>query len=241
MNIKAAQIFSRLILPEHTVRIKLLGDSITHGVGGDGFAQNGEPVTSGFARNPDGYCWANLFRDELESRYDCRVINNACTGTNIEFVLDRFDELVDRNDDIVLCTIGTNNRHQYFANGPKTPKKEYMERFYRNILQLDGKFREAGIDAVLCANIPASAANERDGPDYWRVFHMNDVHDLYLKASFACGFPFVSLYAALSDYCAAERVPLDSLLADGLHPNNEGHRVMFGLMMREIGLACPVV
>ena len=32
-----------------------------------------------------------------------------------------------------------------------------MERFYRNILQLDGKFREAGIDAVLCANIPASA------------------------------------------------------------------------------------
>ena len=133
------------------------------------------------------------------------------------------------------------DRNQYFANGPKTPKKEYMERFYRNILQLDGKFREAGIDAVLCANIPASAANERDGPDYWRVFHMNDVHDLYLKASFACGFPFVCLYAALSDYCAAERVPLDSLLADGLHPNNEGHRVMFGLMMREIGLACPVV
>ena len=240
MNKEAAGVFSRLILPDHTVRVKLLGDSITHGVGGTGFEQNGEPITAGFARNPDGFCWANLFRDELESRYDCKVVNNACTGTNIEFVLERFDELVDGDDDIVLCTIGTNNRNQYFANGPKTSKREHMERFYRNILALSDRFEKAGKDAVFCANIPASAANERDGENFWRIFHMNDVHDMYLKASLERGFPFVSMYEAFSGYCASTGTALDSLLADGLHPNDEGYRVMFSLMMRELGLARPV-
>ena len=54
MNTEAARIFSSLILSEKTVRIKLLGDSITHGVGGTGFAQDGEPITQGYARNPEG-------------------------------------------------------------------------------------------------------------------------------------------------------------------------------------------
>ena len=30
-------------------RIKLLGDSITHGVGGDGFSQNGEHIVAEFS------------------------------------------------------------------------------------------------------------------------------------------------------------------------------------------------
>ena len=240
MNTEAARVFSRLILPDRTVRVKLLGDSITHGVGGTGFDQNGEPITAGFARNPDGFCWANLFRDELEARYDCRVVNNACTGTNIEFVLEHFDGLVEAEDDIVFCTIGTNNRHQYFANGPKTSKREHMERFYRNILALNDRLRKSGKDFVLCANIPASAQNELDGPDFWRIFHMNDVHDMYMKASLICGFPFVSMYEAFSDYCVSSGTKLDSLLADGLHPNDEGYRVMFSLLMKELGLARPV-
>ena len=31
-------------------RIKLLGDSITHGVGGDGFVQDGEHIVNEFSR-----------------------------------------------------------------------------------------------------------------------------------------------------------------------------------------------
>ena len=46
-----------------SLQIKLLGDSITHGVGGSGFEQNGEPIVAGFARNPHGFCWAKLFKE----------------------------------------------------------------------------------------------------------------------------------------------------------------------------------
>ena len=94
-------------------RIKLLGDSITHGVGGDGFKQDGEPIVGEFRRNPLGYCWAKNFAAVMAERYGAAVINNACTGTNIEFVIENFDTLVDPCDDLVICTIGTNNRHQY--------------------------------------------------------------------------------------------------------------------------------
>ena len=34
-----------------------------------------------------------------------------------------------------------------------------------------------------------------------------------------------------------KNIPVDDLLADTLHPNNEGHRVMFHLMLQELGLA----
>lgn len=240
MNQSVVKITTKLILPDHTVRIKLLGDSITHGVGGSGFQQGGEPITAGFARNPNGYCWANLFRDHMESQYDCKVINNACTGTNIEFILHHFNELVAEDDDIILCTIGTNNRHQYFHTGEKHTIREHQEQFYRNILALHKKFREAGKDVIFIANIPASAANEKDGPDYWRIFHMNDVHDLYLKASVECEFPMISLYKAFFEYCDEQKVSIDSLLADGLHPNDEGYHVMFRLLMKELGLALKV-
>ena len=231
------QIMSKLILPDHTIRIKLLGDSITHGVGGRGFEQDGDPIVEDFRRNPNGYCWANLFRDYMEEQYDCEVINNGCTATDIEFIIAHFDELVDPDDDIVICTIGTNNRHLYFDEGDKPTKREHMEEFYRNIT-LNDMFRDAGIDVIFCANIPAAPENELDGEDYWRIFHMNDVHDLYMKASVECGFPLISMYTAFMDYCYARDLRIDYLLCDdGLHPNNAGYEVMFHLMLRELGLA----
>ena len=56
-------------------RIKLLGDSITHGVGGTGFMQNGEGIAAGFKRNPDGYCWAGLMSDYLGEKYGASAID----------------------------------------------------------------------------------------------------------------------------------------------------------------------
>lgn len=242
MNLEAAKIFSSLILTEKTVRIKLLGDSITHGVGGTGFMQDGAPITAGFARNPNGFCWGKLFKDYLETRFDCHVVNNGCTGTTINFILEHFDELVDPEDDIILCTIGTNNRHQYFTQGPKWDRQEHMRNFYRNILALHDRFLKAGKQVVFMANIPASAQNEADClPDtengYWRIMHMNDVHDLYSKASLERGFPLIRMYTLFMNYCRQEKISLDSLLADGLHPNDEGYRVMFRLLLQEVGVA----
>ena len=240
MNTAVAKVISKVILSDKKIKIKLLGDSITHGVGGSGFAQNGEPIVAGFARNPDGFCWAKLFKDYMEEHYNCEVVNNACTGRDIQFIRRYFEQLVDTDDDIVICTIGTNNRQQYFRTGERIPKTEYMSRFYNEIISLHGQFKAAGKDVIFVANIPASVNNEKDGADYWRVFHMNDVNDMYLKASIECDFPFISMYNAFLNYCEIKDIALNSLLRDGLHPNDEGYKVMFKLIMDELGLARSV-
>ena len=236
MNEAVKKIISKVVLSDRKIRIKLLGDSITHGVGGSGFEQDGESFIAGFARNTKGHCWANSFKSYMEERFDCEVINNACTGTKTEFIINNFDTLVDPSDDIVICTIGTNNRHQFFKYAPKHTKREHMEEFYRNVITLNEMFKKANIDVIFVANIPASAKNELDGPDYWRIFNMSDVNDVYMKASAECGFAFISLYISFVEYCHISGTSVDSLLDDGLHPNDKGYDVIFSLILRELGL-----
>lgn len=236
MNEKIAKIFSQVVLAEKTVRIKLLGDSITHGEGGDGFEQDGPEIVPGWNRNLHGNCWANKFKEYMEVNYNCEVINNGCTGTEIQFILEHFDELVDEEDQIILCTIGTNNRHKYFKDGPRPTRQQHMEAFYDNIVSLHERLKTTGKEYIFMANIPASAENEQDGPDYWRIFHMNDVQDLYQKASFSCGFPLIRMYSLFLNECRQQDICVDDLLADGLHPNDRGHEVMFRLLLEEIGV-----
>ncbi len=235
MNTMVAKVISKVILAEKTVHIKLLGDSITHGVGGTGFEQNGEQITPNFARNKDGYCWAKMFKEYMETHFDCVVTNNGCTGTAIEFIIKNFDRLVDKEDDIIICTIGTNNRHQ-FKDTPKHTPKEHSTNFYNNIIKLHNMFKQAEKDVIFVANIPASSENEKDTADYWRIIHMNDINNLYMKASVVCGFPFISMYTLFSEYCDMKGITVDSLLADGLHPNDKGYEVMFKLIMKELGI-----
>lgn len=241
MNLSAAKIMSKVILSEKKVNIKLLGDSITHGVSGTGFKMDGETIVDDFKRNPDGFCWAKLFKDHMEKTYNCTVTNNACYGTSVEFIIDKFNTLVSPEDDIIICTIGTNNRHQYFDRGEKRTPAEQMKYVYENILALDKLFKESGKDYIFMSNIPASAANEEDGENYWRHIHMNHITDLYVKASFECGFPLITLYPLFAEYCSLKGISYELLLKDGLHPNDEGYRVMYRIIMKELGITADAV
>ena len=241
MNTEAAKIFSQVILADKTVRIKLLGDSITHGVGGTGFKQNGAPITEGFARNPDGYCWAKRFKEYMEARYNCTVTNNACTGTRVEFIIEHFNELVDEEDDIILCTIGTNNRHQRFEWGERRTREQQLRLVYGYIVELYQKFAAHGKQVIFMANVPACAKSEQDGADYWRILHMSDIQDLYTKASLTHGFPLIRMYEKFKNYCELKSIPLEDLFGDGLHPNDRGYDVMFSLLLEELGIAECVV
>ena len=241
MNKDAAKLFSQVILSDRPIRIKLLGDSITHGVGGTGWQQNGEHIVTEFYRSPDSYCWAKLFKDYMESHYNCTVVNNGCTGTRVEFITEHFDELVDDEDDIVLCTIGTNNRHLYFKDGPYRTREEQLKRVYGFMVELIEKFKASGKQVVLMANIPAGEANEKNGEDYWRILHMSDIQDLWVKASLTYDVPLVCMYQKFKNYCTATGTDLEALLCDSLHPNDRGYHVMFSLLMEELGLAEDIV
>lgn len=226
------ELIKKLLNSGKNVRIKLLGDSITHGSGGTGYEQDGEEFITGFRRNTKGYCWAKLFREYMEEKYDCTVINNGCSGTTIEYIISNFDILVDKEDDLVICTIGTNNRHKFFDQVNKKPSRDEMcQSFYSNILALNKKFTEANINVIFVANIPASKANDyQDGENYWRIIHMCDINELYKKAQAECGYTLISLYDRFLEYCEKENIFFETLLKDGLHPNDKGYKIMYELL-----------
>ena len=109
-------------------RVVFGGDSITHGVGGSNWNQNGRTIITVNGRtwkeSPNSYSWANLMINLLKNQYGCSVTNNACTGTNTQFWSENITTLLPKNTDIFILTIGTNDRnfdtlelcHQHIVN-----------------------------------------------------------------------------------------------------------------------------
>ena len=237
MKVKtASEIFAEVLAKSNNAKIKLLGDSITHGVGGRGWEQKGDVIVKGWAKSPDSHCWANSLRDYLKEKYGATVINNGCTGTKVEFIIEHFATLVDGDEDLIVCMIGTNNRHQNMSSGEKKTREEMADTFYKNVEKLNAMFKETNIPVIFMANIPASEKNEQDGTDYWRILHMCDINELYKKFSAETGAALFSLYDAFSAYCEKNGRAVDSLLCDGLHPNDEGYDVMLALIVEAFGI-----
>ena len=228
------QLLKIMLKRNKNVIIKLLGDSITHGVGGTGWMQDGDVIIEGVAQSPNSFCWANLFRDYMKEQYGAIVVNKACSGTNIEFILEHFSKLVDDSDDIIICTIGTNNRHKHFWQGERPTREAHFKEFYSNIKKLYENLTEMGKPVIFMANIPASEENEQDGGDYWRILHMNDINDAYKQFAKEYNVPMISLYDLKSAYCEEKGILIDTLLCDGLHPNDEGYRLMFDFIVKAL-------
>jgi lysophospholipase L1-like esterase len=82
------------------LQIKLLGDSITHGYSGTGFAQDGETIVEGWSINTKGYCFANLLRGYLQSEFVCRVKNFGMSGATSKDLFTNMETLIEAEDDI---------------------------------------------------------------------------------------------------------------------------------------------
>lgn len=207
-------------------KIKLVGDSITHGVGGTGFNQNGEYIGSFFGnkyyRNPNGYCWAKLFKDYLESKFSCSVTNNAVSGTSFKELNDDFTTLVSDSDDIVICMYGTNNRDSLSS----------MPAWIQSVIN---KFNDLGVDFIIMTPIPASVTDETEHKN-----HIEDICNMVKKLCIKNNVVFVDTNQIMLDYCEYRDISIDTLLADGLHPNDNGHLVLFNVVCKSLGISRKV-
>ena len=231
----AKELFKEAIGKKKYITVKLLGDSITHGVGGTGWAMVGEPIVENFKRSPDSFCWAKLFSDLMKEKYGATVVNNGCSGTTIQFIIEHFEALVSDADDLIICTIGTNNRHRYKELGERPSREEWGKVFYDAVLTLDGMFKAKGKRVIFVANLPAAQKNEVDGETFYRILHMDDINEIYKHAREKAGFALISMYDLVSAFVAKKGILVDALLVDGLHPSDEGYKVMFSLLCEALG------
>lgn len=224
---KVKNIISRVFYKDKHTTIKLIGDSITHGMGGEGYQEDGEVIGTFFGReykrNIHGYCWANLFKEYMEEKFNCEVINNGVSGVSSSVLNQSFDTLVSNTDDIIICMIGTNDRN----NETSLTLEANLKEIYR-------KCKNAGKGIIFMASIPSSVANDAEEG---RVFKMEDINHTIAKVCNSLGVEFINIYQDFLDYCFYTNTSVDSLLADGLHPNNKGYLIMYKIICRNLGIA----
>lgn len=241
-----------LIRSGEITKIKVIGDSITHGVGGTGFqvdygdgkvicvidAMSGSNGVS-FKVNTKGECWANSFKKYIETKYPYVTVN--CWGTrgmSAHSWLTRghtennvfkncVEQLITDEDELVICMIGTNDRSQG-AN---------IEEFNLNMTTIINYILGKGKKLLLMSSLPASLSNENDGTQH---FHMEDVNNSLCNFANNYNLWFVSLYNEVNKYLRNSKTSLNSILGDGLHPNDEGYNLMYELLLENLGFGVPI-
>ena len=250
----ALEIGAKLVLPDRPLRIKLLGDSITHGCGVPSFKEDGDLICSGYPerRNTKGYCWANLFAEYMRNTCGCEVVNNAICGTGIETAIDCFDELIDDEDDIVMIMYGANNRHEFFSAGtePSRTREQFMRSYLSQVAILREKLEKAGKDYVFLSGPSDSLHSEMtvkrydDTSGFVRHIHMWDIDTMLMKDSVENKYPFIPVYANMMRYFAYRGAdPRDYREwvepAGFVHLNEVGSRLVFRLVVEGLGHSLP--
>ena len=228
-------ITSKLVLSNTTLKVKLIGDSITHGVGGTGFtndAEHGDLILTNsrgehWYVNTNGYCWANLLKEYFESKFNCKVYNYGCTGIASGTIKAYINQLISDDDDIVICMIGTNDRDD---DGKSRNKR--MTDLYDNLQYIYDYCKTRNIKTIFMSNIPASVANEENN----KVMNMSDVDSVIMKFASDNYLEYISVYKKFMDYCSYKNINLNTLLSDGLHPNDNGYKAMFYLICESLGI-----
>ena len=247
INIKDIQ--SKIVLRE-IKKIKLIGDSITQGVGGTGFTESygdgdvflivdeldTDQGGRKFKVNTTGYCWANLLKKYLEDKFKVTVSNWGNRGMSAGRWMNMghrdesgeykncIEQLIEENDDLIICMIGTNDRTYDTYNNYINAMQQLI-----NYITITRNKK-----LVLVSSIPASIENETNGK---QNFHMEDVDNIITALAGKNKIFSISLYRKMMQYCSLKNIEMDNLLTDGLHPNDNGYEIMFKLICGELEIA----
>ena len=240
-------ITSRLILSPATVKIKLLGDSITFGKSSTGSDENGEGFLT-YERTVNGvtetvtrrrsagtHSWAARLKARIEAGYNATVTNNAVSGWRTDEVLRYWNQLIDGTEDIVIVMLGTNNR----------TKENGQWLLYNDLQTIKDTVEANGGEVIFMSAPPAGTDNENredDGRNGAMQFHMSDVDDIIAKFAADNHREYISLYKRTLRYMEDTGTPITDLLANEpspnyhLHPNDRLHKLMYQWVMDGLGL-----
>ncbi len=220
------------LLFEGNKQIKLIGDSITHGVGGTGFTQDGNLIMSAnstsWYENTNGVCWANMFKAYVENKFPTCTVKNWGTRSEsycslVTSNVDKLNQLVEDEDDLIIMMFGTNDRdHSKSITDMITYAREVIE--YITVTM--------NKPLILMTSLPASVNNEST-----KIFHLEDVDNVNTYLSNEYSLKHVSIYREIIKRAAVKNEIIDQYLSDGLHPNDLGYTLMFEIICDKLGLA----
>ncbi|NFO41098.1 hypothetical protein FDB42_13540 [Clostridium botulinum] len=200
--------------------IKILGDSIGAGVGGTGYSATGEIIVGNNKSNETGHCWANSFRDYLQSKYNCIVKNWSVSGWKSSDIVTNISTLITETDDIIICAIGANNC--YIENGITLLESdiktinEYCENHNKKVIFI-------GTIQTL------TSSHENKG------IKMEDIDNLLREVTTNLNVCFIPMYKLFNDYLLYSGADSSLFYYNEEHPNDNGYDAMFYLMANYMG------
>lgn len=148
---------------------------------------------------------------EIEKTVNC--INYGISGINTEFIYNNLSSLIETDDDVVIMQIGTNDR--LYKNLDST--RNYL-------IEIINYIRDNNKQLILCCSLPASETNESNE---LYCGEMSDVMNVIIEVANIYNIKIINNYNYIKKYCLLNKIDINTLLADGLHPNDEGYYLMY--------------
>lgn len=202
--------------------IKFLGDSVSGGSGGTNCSYTGEPIgrTTNKKANNVGKCWVNSLRTYFEEKYSCTTKNWSVSGWKSSDIVKYLSELIEDDDDIIICAIGANNC--YISDG--------ITKLKSDIKTINDYCISRGKKIIYVGTIQTmTCANETHG------IKMEDIDNCLRELCTKLNSYFVPMYKLFNDYILTCGYNYKLLYSDEEHPNDNGYNVMYYLIANYLG------
>lgn len=222
-----SEVYKKLLSNEAT-RIKLIGDSITAGVGIDShyipldgriiYDNNNGEVYRESAHTTDA--WANHFRKYIENKFEnVDFINAGIGGKSTEWAVKNKNYWLDNNEDIVFVMLGTNDR----SSGDIT---KYTKNITEFLEYVDSKSKLM----VVMSPPPASS-------DVEFSFGAKEINAVIKGICEEKEYVFISHYENTIKYSEENDLEITELInKEGSHPIEFGYKVMWDIIKSELDL-----
>ena len=204
------------------LNIVLLGDSIVEGYGSSDYSSTGDKISNNVKeahRNVGKLCWGNKFVDYMTSNYaGCSVVNNGIGGFTCQQVYENLDNLVPVNTDVVILSVGTNDRN---ASDKGVAITNYVRKILLHLL-------EKGIQPILLTNTPLM---NTIAPN-----NAGTIKSAIIKAANDCDVVCYDVYGNFNYYLWEHNIDIGNAMNDDLHPNDLGYDIMFNIIRKELGV-----
>lgn len=196
-------------------KVVLLGDSITQGVGSSDYSPTGEDLNTSIyptKRNVGVKAWGAQFVNLLNSEFNCTAVNNGVSQFNATNLKDNLNVLLPSGTDMVVLTIGTNNRGNSVSSF-----KTAFKTLVRNI-------KDRGAKLFVFSPIPVNGASASMG--------MGNMQKVIEEVCQENEITFYPLYTMFRMYIEENNLTLSDYFADTLHPNDAGHKLIYQIVCK---------
>lgn len=191
--------------------------------------------------------YADLLQEELAfPGKSNRVINAGIPGNTTEAARSRFQaDVLDRRPDAVILQFGINDAVvDVWTNPPAVRSRVSLERYTENLRYFVRTLRERGVRVLLMTPNPlrwtaklkslyGKPPYRPDDPDGLNMILKDYAQSVRQIAQDEKAI-LIDVFAAFRDPQTRPKHTVDQLLLDGMHPNDQGHRLVADLLLTQL-------